>query len=333
MTAGDEMIKLALIAGCGLILALGAGTLWAVLAPGARLLGLVAAVERGRAGLTPKTAHIPEFGIAYLEGGAGETLLLVHGSSGDKDNWNRVARHLTPHLRVVAVDLPGFGDSDKPDHADYGLQAQVGHIRAFAAQLDLTRFHLGGHSMGGRIAAMYAARYPEQVQSLWLLAPGGVLSSAASDLALGLARGEANPLFARSDADFDRYLAILVAQPPALPAPLKRAYAERAARRADLHERIFDVMQRENLPLEAAIGARLDIPTRLVWGDRDRVWHASGAAILQQHMPRASLLALPDIGHVPLMEAPQRVAEDYLAFLQTLPRPAPQAIAERSAAE
>ena len=314
------MIKFSVIAGCVLATALAAGAVWLMLAPGSQILSALAGIERHRAGLAPKMARIPGFGIAYLEGGAGETLLLVHGSSGDKDNWNRVARHLTPHLRVIALDLPGFGDSGKPDDADYGLRAQVGYIRAFAAQLGLTRFHLGGHSMGGRIAAMYAARHPEQVQSLWLLAPGGALSAAPSDLALMLARGEANPLFARSEADFARYLDILMAQPPALPGPARRAFAERAAARAELHERIFDGMQAENLPLENVIGARLATPARLVWGDRDRVWHISGAAILQQRMPQASLLALPGIGHVALMEAPEQVAKDYLAFLQGLRR-------------
>lgn len=314
------MIKFALIAGCVLAAALAAGAVWLMLAPGSQILAAVAGIERGRAGLAAKTARVRGRDIAYLEGGAGETLLLVHGSSGDKDNWNRMARHLTPHLRVLAVDLPGFGDSDRPENARYGLQDQVEHLRTFAAQRGLTRFHLGGHSMGGRIAAMYAARHPEQVQSLWLLAPGGVLSAAPSDLAQRLARGEANPLFARSEADFDRYLGILMARPPALPGPLKRAYAERAAARADLHEQIFDAMQAEDLPLENAIGAQLATPTRLVWGDRDRVWHITGAAILQRQMPLASLLALPGIGHVALMEAPEQVAKDYLAFLQGLRR-------------
>lgn len=314
------MIKFALIAGCILATAFAAGAAWVALAPGSQILAAVARLERHRAGLALKTTRVAGFGIAYLEGGAGDTLLLVHGSSGDKDNWNRMARHLTPHLRVIAVDLPGFGDSDKPDDAEYSLPAQIGYVRAFAAQLGLARFHLGGHSMGGRIAAMYAARYPEQVKSLWLLAPGGVLSAEASELAQTLARGEGNPLFARSEADFDRYLDVLMAKPPALPGPLKRAYAARAAARADLHERIFDIMQAEDLPLEDAIGAQLATPARLVWGDRDRVWHISGAAILQRGMPQASLLALPGLGHVALMEAPEQVAKDYLVFLQALRR-------------
>lgn len=298
---------------------------WLLASP-ARLAALVVKLERSRAGLTAKTVRIPGFEIAYLDGGAGEVLLLLHGSSGEKDNWNRVARHLTPHLRVIALDLPGFGDSDRPADGAYGLWDQVAHIRAFAAALGLQRFHLGGNSFGGRLAAMYAARHPEQVASLWLLAPGGVLSAAPSELSQLLSRGAPNPLFIGNDAEFDAYLKIVMAQPPALPGPVKRGFAARTAARADLHRKIFDAIRVSGPALED-VAAAAQVPTRIVWGERDRVWHPSGAVILQRRLPLSSLLLLPEIGHVPMIEAPQRVAEDYLAFLRALPRQQPVATA------
>lgn len=313
------MLKLALLAGGMTAMAAAIAAAWLLASP-VRIAALVMTLERSRAGLTAKSVRIPGFEIAYLEGGTGEPLLLLHGSSGEKDNWNRVARHLTPHLRVIALDLPGFGDSDRPADGAYGLWDQVAHIRAFAAELGLRRFHLGGHSFGGRVAAMYAARHPEQVAGLWLLAPGGVLSAEPSVLSQQLSRGEANPLFLRSAADFDAYLQVVMAQPPVLPRPVKRGFAARAVARADLHREIFDAIRAKGPALDDVIAGAAQVPARLVWGGRDRVWHPSGAAILRHKLPLATSLLLPEIGHTPIFEAPQLVAEDFLAFLQGLPQ-------------
>ena len=170
-----DMLKLAFLAG-GLMAVAAIAAAWLLMSP-ARTVALAAKVERARASLAAKSLRIAGSEVAYLEGGAGEVLLLLHGSSGEKDNWNRVARHLTPHLRVIALDLPGFGGSHRPAKTAYGLWDQIAHIRAFAAALGLQRFHLGGHSFGGRLAAMYAARFPGQVRSLWVVAPGGGLGS------------------------------------------------------------------------------------------------------------------------------------------------------------
>ncbi len=131
------------------------------------------ALEQRRAGLEEATARIPGFEMPYLHGGAGEPLLLVHGFGADKNNFTRVARLLTPHYRVVIPDLPGFGEASKPADASYAIADQVERLRQFAQGLGLKRVHLGGSSMGGFIATLWAAKYPHEVASLWLLAPGG----------------------------------------------------------------------------------------------------------------------------------------------------------------
>src|ERR1700710_2020288 len=70
--------------------------------------------ERGAAGLERKETDIPGLHVVYLEGGQGKPLLLLHGFGADKDNWTRVARYLTPHFHVFALDLPGYGESAQP---------------------------------------------------------------------------------------------------------------------------------------------------------------------------------------------------------------------------
>jgi pimeloyl-ACP methyl ester carboxylesterase len=297
-------------------LAFGAAAAWFLMPPAA-LLDVVARLERGRAGLVAKTVDVGGHAVAYLDGGsdAGTPLLLVHGSSGDKDNWNRVARFLTPHRRVIAVDLPGFGDSARWPAHGLGLPDQVAALAAIIDALGFRQVHLGGSSMGGRLVALYAAAYPHRLRSLWLLAPGGVLSAVPSDLQRHLQAGGDNPLFIRSHAAYDAYLRWLMPAPPRIPAPLKRAMADRALRKADFHRSVFDAAATETVSLERSVDG-LTVPTRIVWGERDRIWHVSGAARLAAHLARASVLLLPG-GHVPMIEFGKAVAADYLAFLSS----------------
>ncbi|MDE2150467.1 MAG: alpha/beta hydrolase, partial [Gammaproteobacteria bacterium] len=128
------------------------------------------AVERSLASVTPKQLAIAGFKICYLDGGTAgddrEALVLLHGIGADKDQWNRVTRCLRGRFRVIAPDLPGFGDSDKPPQADYSIPAQVENLKRFLDALGLDRVHLGGNSMGGLIAARFAARYQRRVITL-----------------------------------------------------------------------------------------------------------------------------------------------------------------------
>lgn len=170
------------------------------------ILRLALRTERMTAGVTSQTLEAAGHQIVYLSGGTGEALVLLHGFGADKDNWTRVAKYLTPHFRVIAPDLPGFGESTRDRTAHYAINDQVERLHAFVTSLSLTGFHLGGNSMGGQLAGAYAARYPDQVQSLWLLAPGGVSSAQPSELAEHLKKGQ-KPLLVRTVEDFERLVA------------------------------------------------------------------------------------------------------------------------------
>lgn len=272
--------------------------------------------ERDRAGLHRQELDIPGFHIVYLEGGHGEPLLLLHGFGADKDNWTRVARFLTPHYRVIAPDLPGFGESAKPDGADYGIPAQAGYVGAIAEALHLQHFDLGGNSMGGWLAAAYAATHPQQVHSLWLLAPAGVSTAQPSDLANIIGSGGRNPLVARTPAEFRDLLRFVFVKPPYVPGAVIQVLAQQRAQNFELEQKIFQQL-RDSPPLEPQVGG-LQTPTLIVWGDHDRALHYSGAEVLHKLMPNSSVVILPDIGHLPMLEAVKRSAADYLQFRQGL---------------
>lgn len=169
--------------------------------------------------------------------------------------------------------------------------------------------------MGGRIAAEYAAAYPDEVRSLWLLAPGGVTSAEPSEMMRRMEQGDDVPLLARNRRELDQLMKLVMTAPPYVPGPVKHVLAQRAAADYELHKQIFHEIRAEweQRPLEKVV-AGLQTPTRIVWGVYDRVLHVSGASILRQAMPNASVLTLPAIGHLPMLEASQLVAADYLAF-------------------
>ena len=88
---------------------------------------------------------------------------MIHGYAANKENWVRFAGCLTQSCHVVAIDLPGHGESVKDLNRSYKWQDQVQHFHEILAKIGLNEFHLIGNSMGGGIAALYAGEYPEQV--------------------------------------------------------------------------------------------------------------------------------------------------------------------------
>ncbi|NIL95537.1 MAG: alpha/beta fold hydrolase, partial [Woeseiaceae bacterium] len=111
-------------------------------------------IERYRTGLLPARIQVDGEPWHYLVGGPadGETVLLLHGFGANKDTWTRFAGYLTERYRVVAPDLPGFGESHRQPGQDYRLPAQRERLHAFVAALGLTDFHLAGNSMGGHLS-------------------------------------------------------------------------------------------------------------------------------------------------------------------------------------
>jgi pimeloyl-ACP methyl ester carboxylesterase len=277
------------------------------------------ALEQRRAGLEEAVARIPGFEMPYLHGGEGEPLLLVHGFGADKNNFTRVARLLTPQYRVVIPDLPGFGEASKPADASYAIDDQVERLRQFAQGLGLTRVHLGGSSMGGFIATLWAAKYPDEVASLWLLAPGGTAAAYDSELRREYEKTGKILLVARTPEEHAAVRAVVMSRQPFLPYSFKRVLGERAAANFALHTRIFEQMGREQA-LEARV-ARLDTPALVVWGAEDRVLNPKGADTLRTLMPNAQFIVMPGIGHLPMIEAVSASAADYVAFRQHLPKP------------
>jgi pimeloyl-ACP methyl ester carboxylesterase len=129
---------------------------------------------RKSAGLSKKIIKVDNNTISYLDGGKGDTILMLHGFGGNKDHWTKFSKSLTTNFHVVAIDLPGFGESSKIETESYNIDSQVKKLSRIIDVLRLNKFHLVGNSMGGTIAGRYTAVVPDKVLSLALFDTGGI---------------------------------------------------------------------------------------------------------------------------------------------------------------
>jgi len=280
---------------------------------------LMFAAERNRAGLEPKKTVVDGETWPYLEGGSPDApvLLLLHGFGGDKDNWTRFSRTLVEEYRVVAPDLPGFGDAERHADWDYSLPMQRDRLARFVAALDLSPMHIGGNSMGGHLAALYTHAHPEQVLSLALLNNGGIESPVPSEMFLAVNRGE-NPLVLASPEDLDRLLAFASHKKPFIPWPANKVLGKKTFEQAAFNSYIFEALRDERyVPLEPLLGD-IEQPVLIIWGEFDRVLDVSSIEIMEPLLPQAEVIVMPDTGHLPMLERPEATAAHYLEFLAGL---------------
>lgn len=282
------------------------------------LLNLALRVDRWLAGVKRHELHSGGLNWVYLDsGGEGEPLVLVHGFGGDKTNWTRLCRHLRGRYRIIVPDLPGFGESDAPVNIRYRIQDHVERLRGFLKDLNITRAHLGGNSMGGYTVALYAASHPQEVASLWLINAAGVFSAKRSELLNAVESGGPNPLLPETPAQFREILKFAMSKPPYIPGFILDAMSQRAMAAATLRVSQFEDVLEHSPHLETLLEA-VETPTRVLWGDEDRLIDVDCVRVFEALLPNCSSMVMSGIGHVPMLEAPKSSAQDYLNFHQSL---------------
>ncbi len=274
-------------------------------------------MSRSAAGLHAKTLEVQGRTFPYLAGGTGEPLILVHGFTANKDAWDRVARYLTPRYTVYAPDLPGFGDGSRDPNGDYSVDAQVENLHAFINGLGLASVHLGGSSMGGGVVARYAAKYPNEVASLWLLDAAATHESADSVLMKHyIATGEF-PLLVKTQDQQAKQWEMLFGKSLFIPYSVAYDFLENSKKDFDFHSKILKNMVAVNAPIESRY-SNLQTPSLIVTGEQDRIVPPSSVQTLARVFPKSQIKVMPGVGHVPMAEEPKTAAEDYLAFRASL---------------
>lgn len=279
------------------------------------LATMLIGIERLMAGLRRKAVQVADHRIVYSEGGENnaETVVLVHGFSASADSWNRLAGQLTKRYHVIAPDLPGWGESTRIDSASYGYPDQVERMHHFLEQLGVRQFHLVGHSMGGGISARYAVLYPRQVITLGLIAPHGVREPEQSELSRCVSQGD-NWLVVSSMQGFERLMKNLFVKRPFVPRPVLKYLAEQTITRSAKTQLIFDEMH-SSTPLQEEL-KQIKAPTLIVWGDDDKLIHASAADLFRNSIQNSEVLIMKQTGHMPLLENVRQCGAAYLAFIE-----------------
>lgn len=270
------------------------------------------------------TAHVEEHTLragdttwSYYEGGEGPTLVLLHGFAADKTIWLPLAEQLTPHFHVVIPDLPGWGESSRNPDAGYGVEAQAQRLQAFLAALNLQRYVLVGHSMGGAIAGVYAAEHPQGVAALALVDAYG-LKANPSDLDRAILAGQ-DPFTYDDRAGFERALALAFLHPPEVPGRIEDVFVARNRHDRAFIERTLAQLRRpeDYLSLQQRLG-QLSMPVLGLWCSGDRMIDPSALDSLRNGLVQAPAISsslLNGCNHMPMMEKPEATAQVLTGFV------------------
>lgn len=249
----------------------------------------------------PKTVEAGGLRWSYLRSGEGGVpLVLIHGFGGDAAGWGFIQGAIAADQDVIAVDLPGHGNSEKTVR-DGSLDAQADAVIAFLDALGIDKAHLAGHSMGGGIAIGIALKSPDRVASLTLLAPVGLGDGINTDYLKGF-------VAARKRRDVETVLRQLFVDEtlvtPALAEEIIR-YKRLDGAQPALETLLAALLngQAQRAQYRDKLGA-IKVPVSVIWGAQDRIIPPEHAVGLPASV-RVETLA--GSGHMPQVEAADQV--------------------------
>jgi len=262
----------------------------------------------------------------FRAGGDGVPLVLIHGGLDHACAWTQVA----PHLRrpLVMPDRPGCGLSHPVDYRGVAFrQAAADWLLALVDALGVDQIDLVGNSMGGYFSAAFATAHPDRVRTLTLPGCPASFDRRIPFFMRLMGRPVIGPRLAKMTAlepDKARRQIFpgLVAHPERIPERLLELGAMNAAQpkaQQCVHSMLAAFTTLGGVRPEVALREdleRLDVPTLFVWGDKDQFGPPSTGEALVQRMPNARLEILEDVGHLPHLEAPQRLAGLIEAFIE-----------------
>lgn len=256
--------------------------------------------------------------VVWLERGRPDTdsptLILIHGFAAMKENWNAWLPLLPRNWHLVALDLPGFGESDYLPGADYGFEAQAERLRPWLETSGWQDLHLVGSSMGAAIATALAHRLQPGARSLTVLNSAGI--PIRPDLDPGIPpRTEPSLLVPENWSSVYRMFNNLGSgRPTAMGLAMTGLLGTDLLNRAEAHRHIFsDMMADPYAPVRYLESSR--IPLLVQWGNRDVITPTRCVDYYRTRVSHADVRIFRGVGHLPMLEAPRRSARALIEFI------------------
>ncbi|UAJ09657.1 alpha/beta hydrolase [Polymorphobacter megasporae] len=259
----------------------------------------------------------------------GVPLVLLHGSNASLHTWEPWVARLGDRFRIISFDLPAHGLTGPAPDGQYSQSAYAKVLAAVVANRRLTRFVLAGNSMGGGVAARYAADHPDRIAGLILVdASGALYPEGARDtpLALRIAR-----------APIIRDIASSITPRSLIAASFAGAVSNKAVMTPAMIDRYWELLRYPGnraatldrfaqgySSVSPADLARIDAPVLILWGRDDRFIPVASAAYFAANLPQSRTIIYDGIGHLPMEEMPDRSAADVGGFIAGLGSPAGQ---------
>jgi pimeloyl-ACP methyl ester carboxylesterase len=263
--------------------------------------------------------------VAFRRAGAGPTLVLIHGITNSSQSWEPAMRLLARDFDVIAPDLPGHGESDR-QRGDHSLGGHACVMRDLLHVLGVERATVVGHSLGGGVAMQFAYQFPDMVERLVLVGSGGLgreVSPLIRSAALPFAEQVLPLLTARPLIEAGTVVASLIGRlgfkPGADLAEVSRGVASlgdterRAAFVRTVRSVISPLGQRVTATDRLYLAA--DLPTLIVWGDRDPIIPVEHGRAAHALLPSSRLEIFEGAGHFPQLDDPFRFAELVTEFV------------------
>ncbi len=264
--------------------------------------------------------------MAYQMEGSGPALLLLHGIAGSSRTWRDVIPRLRDRFTVIAPDLMGHGQSQKPV-GDYSLGAFASGIRDLLEVLDINRASIVGQSFGGGVAMQLAYQHPEQCERLVLVDSGGlgrevnwmlrVMTLPGSEYVMpvvfpGFVRDWGDSLFRSINnrgIRMGRVTEMWSAYASLAEAENRQAFVRTIKSVIDPGGQTVSAMDRLYLASS--------MPTLIVWGDRDDIIPVSHAYAAHEAVPGSRLVVIEGVGHFPQIEAPDQFVDALIDFIDS----------------
>lgn len=253
-----------------------------------------------------KTLAVGDKTLAYVESGSGPAVVIIHGVGGHKEDWAGVAAALSANHRVFAIDMLGFGDSSKTGD-DLSMSVQASAIHALLSHAGIAKASLVGNSVGGWVAATFAATYPDQTDRLVLIDAAGFKAMFEGTPPVNFDPG--------SPAEMQKLIDITINGPVAkTPGLSDQAYA----RYVSSGEKAIAATWGKSLFISARLEElfpKISAPTVVLWGADDKLFPAVLAGAFASQIKGARSEMIPGAGHFPQIDQPQATAHAIVAAL------------------